>query len=202
MAIYRFRVSFEDYDEVYREIDMRSKHTFLDLHAAIHQSTGYSSEAPSSFYVSNDHWKKGDEIAYLPDGKKLEKGVSLMENCKLSTFVNDPHQKFYYIYNFPVPFDFHVQLIKILKEEEGKEYPFLFKSVGIPPKLVVMPTIGADEDDDGDATDDTTENAFSFEAELEYDETEGQEEEAGENDDDENGEKDDSNAGMDFEEEF
>ncbi len=135
MAIYRFRISFEDYDDVVREIDVLPKQTFLDLHRALHASTGYNAEVPSSFYVSNDHWKKGDEIAYLPDERKKERGIALMEDSKLNKFIDDPHQKFYYVYNTGQPFDFHVQLIKILKEEAGKEYPALFRSVGQAPKL-------------------------------------------------------------------
>lgn len=134
MAIYRFRVSFEDYDEIIREIEVLSSQTFLDLHNAIHEAVGYNPECPSSFYVSNDHWKKGEEIAYLPSEQKKDKGVNLMENSRLNKFIDDPHQKFYYIYNFSRPYEFHVQLIKILKEEEGKKYPFVFKSIGKAPK--------------------------------------------------------------------
>ena len=65
MAIYRFRVSFEDYDDIERDIDIKSNQTFEDLHRAIHQSTGYQVEASSSFYVSNDQWIKNEEIAFL-----------------------------------------------------------------------------------------------------------------------------------------
>ncbi len=135
MAIYRFRISFEDYDDVTREIDVLPKQTFLDLHRALHTATGYDPELPSSFYVSNDRWKKGTEIAYLPNESKKGRGVALMEESKMNKFIDDPHQKFYYVYNFERPLDFHVQLIKILKEEEGKSYPALFKSVGQVPKL-------------------------------------------------------------------
>lgn len=71
MAIYRFRVTFEDYEDVYREIDVTSKSTFLTLHETIHKSTGYIINVPSSFYVSNDQWKKGTEIALLPTDKKM-----------------------------------------------------------------------------------------------------------------------------------
>ncbi|WP_134090773.1 hypothetical protein [Olivibacter sp. XZL3] len=134
MAIYRFRVTFEDYDDIIREIDVLSTHTFLDLHQAIHQSTGYNPEVPSSFYISNDQWMKGDEIAYLPEKRKAERGVALMENSKLNKFIDDPHQKFYYTYNFDRPFDFHVQLIKILQEESGKTYPLTVKTIGIAPR--------------------------------------------------------------------
>ena len=49
MALYRFRVTFEDYDDVVREIDVKSNQTFEDLHRAIHKSTGYNSDYSSSF---------------------------------------------------------------------------------------------------------------------------------------------------------
>lgn len=158
MAIYRFRISFEDYDDVLREIDILPKQTFLDLHRALHTATGYNPEVSSSFYVSNDQWKKGDEIAYLPNARKAERGVILMENSRLNRFIDDPHQKFYYVYNFDRPFDFHVQLIKILKEEEGKVYPSLFRSVGQVPKLpgaVVVPGESAKKEDEYDFLNET-----------------------------------------------
>ncbi|SHF82282.1 IS1096 element passenger TnpR family protein [Pedobacter caeni] len=144
MAIYRFRISFEDFDEVVREIDIKSNQTFEDLHRAVHRSTGYSAEKSSSFYVSTDHWIKGDEIAYLPTQRKTDRGVTLMEKAKLSSFIEDPHQKFYYIYNFDRPFDFHVELIKIILETDPNlEYPVLVKSTGEAPKIIDKDNFGA-----------------------------------------------------------
>jgi hypothetical protein len=143
MAIYRFKISFEDYDEIEREIDIKSTQTFEDLHHALHRSTGYPAAVSSSFYVSNDYWIKGQEIAFLPSEKKIEQGISLMDKAKLSNFIDDPHQRFYYIYNFERPFDFHVQLIKIILDEEtSKEYPITFRSIGEAPRIpgsVVVP---------------------------------------------------------------
>lgn len=137
MAIYRFKVSFEDYDDIERDIDIKSNQTFEDLHRAIHQSTGYPAEVSSSFYVSNDQWIKNEEIAYLPNQKKVNNGVVIMSNAKLSSFIDDPHQKFYYIYNFDRPFDFHIELVKILLNNEAlaKPYPFVSRSIGEVPKI-------------------------------------------------------------------
>jgi hypothetical protein len=147
MAIYRFKISFEDYDDVVREIDIKSNQTFENLHHAIHESTKYNPELSSSFYVSNDHWIKGDEIVYLPSERKIKNGVALMTNSKLSAFIDDPHQKFYYTYNFERPFDFHIELIKIiLNEEAGKTYPNVFRSSGEVPKLAgtgLIPPVAA-----------------------------------------------------------
>lgn len=135
MALYRFRVTFEDYDDVMREIDVKSNQTFEDLHRAIHQSTGYNSEFSSSFYISNDQWTKGEEITYLPNQKRIDRKVPLMDKVKLLSYIDDPHQKFYYTFNFDRPFDFHVELMKIILEETpGVSYPAVIKSVGEAPK--------------------------------------------------------------------
>jgi hypothetical protein len=135
MALYRFRITFEDYDDVTREIDVKSNQTFEDLHRAIHQSTGYNPEFSSSFYISNDQWIKGEEITYLPNQKRIDRGVSLMDKVKLLSFIDDPHQKFYYTFNFDRPFDFHVELMKIILDESpGVVYPAVIKSVGEAPK--------------------------------------------------------------------
>jgi hypothetical protein len=161
MALYRFRVTFEDYDDVSREVDIKSTHTFADLHQAIHQSIGYNPDYSSSFYISNDQWTKGEEIAYKPNERKVNRGVALMENSKLAAFIDDPHQKFYYTSNFERPFDFHVELVKILDETPGVTYPATVKSVGEAPKQfgnVYTPTAEA-----AAANDD-----FDFLNEMEY----------------------------------
>jgi hypothetical protein len=154
MALYRFRVTFEDYDDVSRDIDVKSNQTFEDLHKAIHQSTGYNPEYPSSFYISNDQWMKGEEITYLPNQKRIDRKIPLMENIKLSSYIDDPHQKFYYTFNFDRPFDFHVELMKIILEDTpGTTYPAVIRSVGEAPKQfgnVFNPTAAAVETPDED----------------------------------------------------
>lgn len=182
MAIYRFRVTFEDYEDIYREIDMPSKSTFLDLHVQIQKTTGYDLERSSSFYVSNDQWKKGIEIAYLPNERKKSSGVLNVEEIRLSKFIDDPHQKFYYTYNFDRPYDFHVELIKILKEEDGKEYPAIFKKVGEAPRNLTAANfpLGADDDEDDDIIlEDSEEYAVDEEDDYDmFDDEDGEESES------------------------
>jgi hypothetical protein len=185
MALYRFRVTFEDYDDVMREIDVKSNQTFEDLHRAIHQSTGYNYEFPSSFYISNDQWIKGEEITYLPNQRRIDRGVALMEKIKLSNRIDDPHQKFYYTFNFDRPFDFHVELLKIILEETPEiTYPAIIKSVGEAPKQfgnafnpTVLPPVSEDFDflNEMEFTPEDAEEGFSEvsdpeEAEEEHDE--------------------------------
>jgi len=197
MAVYRFRVAFEDYDDVVREIDIKSNQTFEDLHRAIHQAIGYKCEYPSSFYVSNDQWIKGEEITFMPNQRRIDRGIVQMDKVKLSSRIDDPHQKFYYTFNFDRPFDFHIELLKILLDETpGTIYPAVVKSSGEAPKQfgnVFNPTIlpPASEDFDflnemeysaEDAEEGFTE-VLETEEELEVDEhhasEEGEEEEFG-----------------------
>ena len=164
MAIYRFRVSFEDYDDITREIDIKSNQTFEDLHRAIHRSTGYNADKSSSFYVSTDNWIKGEEIAIHPTQRKIDNGVTLMEKSKLSSFIEDPHQKFYYIYNFDRPYDFHVELVKIILDNDPKiEYPYLVKSIGEAPKIIDKSNI-----DSIVASSAAVENDFDFLNEMDF----------------------------------
>ncbi|MBL7888018.1 MAG: hypothetical protein JNL24_00605, partial [Bacteroidia bacterium] len=62
MAVYRFRVTFEDNEEVYREIEIKSTQNFEDFHNVIVQSIGFDNLHDASFYISDDYFRKGDEI--------------------------------------------------------------------------------------------------------------------------------------------
>src|ERR1700761_1648653 len=138
MAVYRFRIAFEDYDDVIREIDIKSNQTFEDLHRAIHQAIGYNPDYPSSFYISNDQWTKGEEISFMPNQRRIDRGIVLMEKVKLSSRIDDPHQKFYYTFNFDRPFDFHIELMKIILDETpGVTYPAIIRSTGEAPRQFV-----------------------------------------------------------------
>ncbi len=204
MALYRFRVTFEDYDDVIREIDVKSNQTFEDLHKAIHKSTGYTSEYPSSFYISNDQWTKGEEITYMPNQRRIDRGVALMDKVKLLSYIDDPHQKFYYTFNFDRPFDFHVELMKIILEETpGVTYPAVIKSVGEAPKqfgnIINTPVAPAGEDE----FDFLNEMGISEEDTEDFSEVldSGEEEEEEKKLDDE-GEEDDDEFGNEFGEGF
>ena len=55
MAIYRFRISFEEFDDIHRDIEIKSIQSFEQLHLAIQESIGFDASKPASFYMSNDN---------------------------------------------------------------------------------------------------------------------------------------------------
>ncbi|MGN6569393.1 MAG: IS1096 element passenger TnpR family protein, partial [Flavipsychrobacter sp.] len=63
MPLLRFRVYWEEDDQVYRDIEIRTDQTFLDLHTVIIKAWEFDGKHAASFYESNDRWTKGREIS-------------------------------------------------------------------------------------------------------------------------------------------
>ena len=126
--IYRFRVTFEDVDEVERLIEIRAGQSFLDLHNAIQAAIGFDNSKPASFYMSGDNWRMGKEIS-----TEVDRGVAEMKDAKLNQFVIDPHQKILYVTDFEANWTLRVQLVKISRSE-STDFPMLVKSHGVAPK--------------------------------------------------------------------
>jgi hypothetical protein len=127
--IYRFKVWFEEDEDINRVIDIQPTATFLDLHNIVLDSIGFNKKEASSFYVSDDNWRKGKEVTLLENGNKL-----LMVKVKINELVNDPHQKFLYITDFKEQWTLHIELQSIQNDVKGIKYPLISKSTGKAPK--------------------------------------------------------------------
>lgn len=126
--IYRFKVWFEEEEDVNRVIDIQPTATFLEFHHSILDSIGFRKDLPSSFFCSDDNWRKGKEISLNENGKIQ------MGNAKLKEHVNDPHQKFIFITDFNEQWTLNIELQSIQNDVKGISYPFVFRSVGKAPK--------------------------------------------------------------------
>ncbi|REJ82486.1 MAG: hypothetical protein DWQ44_12155 [Bacteroidetes bacterium] len=132
MAIYRFRVTFEDYDDVSRDIEIRPSQSFEDFHHAIQLAVGFDASKEASFYISDDNWKKGKQIGVQADEQESEIKLG---KFRMSDFIYDPHQKFLYIFDEENKWMFHIELIKILPQEEMiASYPRCVRAVNEAPK--------------------------------------------------------------------
>ncbi len=132
MAVYKLRVTFEEHEDVYRDIEVRASQTFFDLHHAILQYVSFDTKHAASFFVSDEYWRKNDEITLLEED--LEDGVKLMKKVKISSTVVDPNQRYIYLYDKKVLWSFLVQLIKLVPEDNMATYPRCVKTVGQAPK--------------------------------------------------------------------
>lgn len=136
--IYRFKIWFEDIEDVVRFIDIKPSHSFLDFHNIIQESIGFDKKEFSSFYVSDEKWRKLMEIS-LEDMKMDENDTSgdpivLMKDSRVRDFVNDPHQHFIYITDFIANWTLMCELHAIADEAPKKEYPLVYRSEGKAPR--------------------------------------------------------------------
>lgn len=134
--VYRFKVWFEEIEDVIRWIDIKPSHTFFDFHNIIQEAIGFDKKELASFYVSDDRWRKLFEIT-LEDmhGADSEEAVSvIMKDARLRDYVNDPHQRFVYVTDFVANWTLLCELQAISDEAPKKEYPLVFRTEGKAPR--------------------------------------------------------------------
>lgn len=143
MAVYRFKVSYEENDDVFRDIEIKSGQTFEDFHVIIQKAFNFDAKHAASFFVSDDFWRKNQEITLrkedLPlDEEEIRKKVEpkkLMAEIKIAKYIEQPHQRFVYVFDPNVQWTFLIEMIKISVQESPKIiYPFIVKSEGKAPK--------------------------------------------------------------------
>jgi len=134
MAILRFRIYFEEDDSIYRDIAIKHKQTFYDLHLSILKAFEFDSKHDATYYRSNDNWQRGREISLEVYNKPYKAAPLLMKETTIGSEIKDPNQKFIYVYDFQKGWSFLVTLINVIKEENTKlTYPALVRTEGIPP---------------------------------------------------------------------
>ncbi|MES2567185.1 MAG: hypothetical protein V4565_09985 [Bacteroidota bacterium] len=142
MAVYKFKLFIEDSEDIYREIEILSGQTFEDFHNAIQEAYKFDKKHAASFFVSDDYWRKDQEITLreedLPlDEEEIKKAVSpkkLMSKTKIAKYIDSPRQRFMYVFDPAVKWAFCIELMKILPDNPKGDYPACVKSIGTAPK--------------------------------------------------------------------
>jgi hypothetical protein len=153
MAIYRFKVFLEDNEDVFRDIDIKASQSFEEFHTVIQEAFKFDNKHAASFFVSDDYWRKGQEITLrkedLPlDEEEVRKNVDpkkLMKETKIAKYIEQPHQRFVYVFDPNVQWTFLIEMMKIAEENAKTNYPAIVKSIGTPPKQYKQVTLPAEE---------------------------------------------------------
>ena len=123
--IYRFRaiLDHDSKENIFRDIEIRKTDTFEDLHNVLTQSFGFDGSEMASFYVSNDEWDQGQEIALFDMGQNDD--IRMMNETIIEDVVDEDHTKLIYVYDFLNMWTFLVELGEIVDEAQGTDYPNL-----------------------------------------------------------------------------
>tara|TARA_R110002020_G_scaffold475492_1_gene710617 strand:- start:603 stop:1118 length:516 start_codon:yes stop_codon:yes gene_type:complete len=153
--IYRFRVILDTEEDIFRDIEIEQDATMEDFHNTITQSFGFEGQEMASFYVSDDEWKQGEEIA-LFDMSESANPVRVMSETLVEDAVSENETRLIYVYDFLSLWTFFVELGDIVEPEDGRSYPNLMYVHGqIPDQAPPTDFSGEeDEEDDDDEYDD------------------------------------------------
>jgi hypothetical protein len=180
MAIYRFRVTFEEHEDIFREIEIKVSQSYEEFHRAIQESIGFDGSKPASFFISDDYWRKGQEIASEIGSKndeddedipafKRKPPVKLMSKTKIAPTIEDPHQKIIYVSDPEALWTLMIELIKIGEDLPKAVYPRTVKTTGQAPKQYKVTTLPPPVDDEDELEDEKDKKEKVFHAEEGYD---------------------------------
>jgi hypothetical protein len=135
MPIFKFRVVWQEDDNVQRDIEMLSGQMFADFHAIIKKSFALKDEWHATIGVLNEVGKRTHTI----DSKveKNIKGAELLSAAKtpIGALVLHPSQEFIYALENDKEWDFLISLITVYKEDAGDDtvYPNIVRIEGLSP---------------------------------------------------------------------
>lgn len=134
MAVYKFRVAWEEDDNIYRDIELISGQTFEEFKNTILKSFEFDNKHSSSFFESNEKWQKLREIS--SEILKNIKGADKLSMIKtpVPALVDNPDKKFIFEYDPVKNWVFLISFIGVTKEEDFKiTYPNVSRVEGIAP---------------------------------------------------------------------
>jgi hypothetical protein len=136
MTVYKFRVTYEDDDSIFRDIEIKPSQTITDFEAVIVSAYNLPATATGQFFRSNDNWQhlKQLNIAPIVDEKKGKGKAKAVALPILVAYIDDPHQKFIYDYKGSQEFTFLIELISLNGTEKSNLiYPACVKTQGPSP---------------------------------------------------------------------
>ena len=89
MSVYKFRVMYEEDENIFRDIEVRPNQSFADFEDLLITAWGLPSEGKGHFFVSNDRMQK---VKSFDHRKPIQKGDSQYMPMILN-YVDNPHQK-------------------------------------------------------------------------------------------------------------
>jgi hypothetical protein len=134
MKALKFRIAFEDFPEVIREIECHAGQTFEDLHLAILESVGFDSSQLASFYICNENWEKKIEITLIDMETDDSDMTPVMREVELQDYLLQKGQKLIYEYDFVLMWRFLIEVEDVKEADKSIDgYPKFIESIGEAP---------------------------------------------------------------------
>jgi len=142
MHVYKFRMLTDTNDEFIRDFEILGNQTFQDFHRIIQKNVNLGSEELASFHICDQRWTKLKEITLLDmrfedeaetkdEDKEYIEEQFAMKDSKIKNFIEEPHQRLVYEYDFLDIKTFFIELLGVWKQQEDLTYPLCSYSRGV-----------------------------------------------------------------------
>lgn len=145
--IYRFRVILDAKEDVFRDIEINSENTLEEFHNSITQAFGFEGNEMASFYVSNEQWEQGEEIALFDLSEGID-SIRIMNKTSLHDVTHKEQPRLLYVYDFLIMWTFLVELADVTDADPEQTYPNLIFAHGVLPDETPDKEFKAEGDDD------------------------------------------------------
>ncbi len=133
-TIYTFRVLIDTAEEedVFRDIAIAADAPFEQLHLAIQDAFGFDNSQMASFYLADEYWDRGKEIA-LMDVSSGDQPVLAMSETPINQLIGNEQRRALYVFDFLLLWTFFVELVSEETPNPDFNYPMLMIEVGEAP---------------------------------------------------------------------
>ncbi len=129
MEIYKFKILSKEQKDFIRIIEIKANQNFEAFHKILKKSIKLNGNELASFYICDKKWNKFKEITLI-DMSDEKRPTDIMKESKIKDFIEYPHQRIIYEYDFLNIKTFHIELIKTETYKKEIRYPRCILSKG------------------------------------------------------------------------
>ena len=115
--IYKLLILSDEVDLFYREIEINSDATFLELNNAILDSVKYTKDQLTSFFNCGDGWEMREEITLMDMGTSSDTDSYVMDKTYLDEFLRDEGDRMLFIFDILSERSFFIELKEMMPGE-------------------------------------------------------------------------------------
>ena len=116
--VFKFRIISDKIENFVLHIDADAKNTFFDLHEAIQDECKYDPSQLATFYLADEEWDKGQEIAMFTSQSSKKANTLSMKNSILGDHLKEKEEKLIYIFDVLNQKSLYIELNEIVMEKK------------------------------------------------------------------------------------
>ena len=112
--VYKLLILSDEVDLFYREIEINSDATFLELNNAILDSVKYTKDQLTSFFNCAEGWEMKEEITLMDMGTSSDTDSYVMDKTYLDEFLRDEGDRMLFMFDILSERSFFIELKEIM----------------------------------------------------------------------------------------